>query len=139
MFSNLSQNSIIYVLNTKDSPKLSTGQVINVSLPRPKNAIFGQTFDTVVDITAMVEGERREFKQVPANTTTANFGPEAFVLADGKESINAYISAALQNSKNVVASYEKHKRLIDEYEGLLQELNPALKADKEKDKAIQSL
>lgn len=41
MFTNLSQNSILYILDTKDSPKLLSGTIINVSLPRPQYAVFG--------------------------------------------------------------------------------------------------
>lgn len=139
MFSNLSQNSIIYILETKDKPKLLTGTVNSISLPRPQYATFGQTMETVVDIVAYVDGEKREFKRVPCNNTIANFGPDAFVLADSKDSINSYISAARQNSQNIVSSYEKNKQLVIDYDAILEDLNPALKADKEKDKIIQSL
>jgi len=34
MFTNLSQNSILYILETKDEPKLLTGTVTSVSMPR---------------------------------------------------------------------------------------------------------
>ena len=94
MFSNLSQNSIIYILDNKTN-KLSTGSVLSVSMPRARNATFGYNMETVVDITAMVDGERKEFKQVPSFNTTANFGPDTFILADSKESMNSFVSAAL--------------------------------------------
>ena len=139
MFTNLSQNSILYILETKDEPKLLTGTVTNVSIPRAQYATFGQNMETVMDITATVNGERREFKRVPCANTIANFGPDAFVLADSKDAMSSFTSAALQNSKNVVEGYEKHQKLIPLYEGILEELNPTLRADKEKDRAIQSL
>ena len=139
MFTNLSQNSILYILETKDSPKLLTGNVTAVSMPRAQYATFGQNMETVMDITAIVDGERREFKRIPCANTIANFGPDAFVLADSKDAMNSYISAALQNSKNIVSGYEKHKKLVTEYEAILEELNPVLRADKEKDRAIQNL
>ena len=139
MFTNLSQNSILYILETKDSPKLLTGNVTSVSMPRAQYATFGQNMETVMDITAIVDGERREFKRIPCANTIANFGPDAFVLADSKDAMNSYISAALQNSKNIVSGYEKHKKLVTEYEAILEELNPVLRADKEKDMAIQNL
>ena len=138
MFLNLSQNSIIYVLDSKNN-KLSTGTVTYVSIPIARNAVFGQNMDTVVDITAIVDGEKREFKQVPSFNTTANFGPDSFVLADSKESMNSYISTALQNSRNIVNSVDRHKELIKNYEELLQVLDPATRAVKEKDKVIQDL
>lgn len=139
MFSNLSQNSIIYILETKDRAKLFTGTISNISLPRPQYATFGQNVEAVVDITAMIDGEKREFKRVPCNNTIANFGPDAFVLADSKDSMNSYISAAKQNSQNIVNSYEKNKQLIIDYDNILEELNPALRESKEKDKIIQNL
>jgi len=139
MFTNLSQNSILYILETKDKPKLVNGTVVNVSLPRPQFATFGQSMDSVVDIIATVDGERREFKKVPCNTSIANFGADAFILADSKEAMTAHVTAALQTSKNIVNGYDKHKELIPMYEAILEELNPVLKADKEKDRAIQDL
>lgn len=139
MFTNLSQNSILYILETKDEPKLTSGSVISVSLPRPQLATFGQALDSVVDIVATVDGERREFKKVPCNTSIANFGADAFILADSKEAMTAHVNAALQTSRNIVNGYDKHSALIPKYEAILEELNPVLKADKEKDRAIQSL
>ena len=118
MFSNLTQGSILYGLETKDELKVFTAPITNVSLPRPllTQNTFGQVPVTVVDIVATVNGEKREFKQVPGNTTIANFGQDAFILADSKESLNSYIESMLQNSRNIVASVDKHKALINQYE-----------------------
>lgn len=138
MFSNLSQNSVIYILDTKDKPKLFTGIVNAISSPRSQYTSFGQPVETVVDITATVNGERREFRRVP-NNTIANFGPDSFILADSKDSMDAYINASIQNSRNIVDSYEKHKQLIVDLTEVYEELNPSIKSDKEKDKVIQAL
>lgn len=126
MFSNLAQGSILYGLETKDKVKVFTAPITSVSLPRPlfTQNTFGQMPTSVVDITATVNGEKREFKQVPGNTTIANFGQDAFILADSKESLNSYIESMLQNSKNIVASVDKHKALISQYESAYKELNP---------------
>jgi prefoldin subunit 5 len=94
--------------------------------------------EMVVDITATVNGERREFKGVP-NSSLANFGEDAFVLAESKDVLNSYINAMLQNSRSIINSVEKHQKLVTEYEEALQELNPDIKASKENDKAIQTL
>lgn len=126
MFSNLAQGSILYGLETKDELKVFTAPITNVSLPRPllTNNTFGQLPPTVIDITATVNGEKREFKQVPGNTSIANFGSDAFILADSKESLNSYIESMLQNSKSIVNSVEKHKALITQYEEAYKQLNP---------------
>ena len=81
MFSNLSKGSVLYGLETKGSITLFTAPIESVTIPYPKqrNNIFGQLSDMVVDIVATVNGERREFKQVPSNSAIADFGPETIV------------------------------------------------------------
>ena len=138
MFSSLCQNSILYILDLKSNPKILTCPIEKVSIPRPKYNNFNPNMEMVVDIVANVNGERREFKSVP-NTSIANFGDDAFVLADNKDSLNSYINSMLQNSTNIVNSYEKHKKLIEDYKEAQQELNPEIKANAEKDKVIQDL
>lgn len=138
MFSNLSQNSILYVLDLNNNPKILSGPVERVSVPRPKYNNFNPALEMVVDVIATINGERREFKGIP-NGAIANFGTDAFILAESKEALNSYINAMLQNSRNILESMDKHKKLVVDYEEALQELNPSLKADKEKDKAIQDL
>lgn len=138
MFSNLSQNSILYVLDIEGSPKILSGPVERVTIPRPKYTSFTPNMEMVVDIVATINGERREFKGVP-NNSIAEYGNNTFVLAENKEALNSYVNAMLQNSRSIINSVEKHQKLVNSYEEALQELNPNLKADKEKDKAIQSL
>lgn len=138
MFSNLSQNSILYVLDLHNSPKILSGPVERVTVPRPKYNTFNPNLEMVVDITATINGERREFKGVP-NSSIANFGEDAFILAENKDVLNSYINSMLQNSRNILSNVDKHKQLITEYEEAIQELNPDIKASKENDRAIQTL
>lgn len=138
MFSNLSQNSILYILDLQSNTKIINGIVERVSIPRPKYNTFNPNMEMVVDIIAAINGERREFKGIP-NGTIANFGTDAFVLAESREALNSYINAMLQNSKSVLESIDKHQKLVMDYEEALQELNPSLKAEKEKDQMIQDL
>lgn len=138
MFSNLSQNSILYVLDLKNKPKVLSGPVERISIPRPKYNTFNPNMEMVVDIVASINGERREFKGVP-NNTIADFGEDAFVLAETKDALNSYVHSMLQNSKNIVNSIEKHQNLIAQYEEAIQELNPDIRASVENDKAIKGL
>lgn len=138
MFSNLSQNSILYILDLRSEPRVLSGPIEKVSIPRPKYNTFNPNMEMIVDIIATINGERREFKGVP-NSSLANFGEDAFVLAESKDVLNSYINAMLQNSRSIINSVEKHQKLVTEYEEALQELNPDIKASKENDKAIQTL
>ena len=138
MFSNLSQNSILYILDLKNNPKVLSGPIDRVSVPRPKYNTFNPSMEMIVDITATINGEKREFKGVP-NGSIANFGEDAFVLAESKDVLNSYVNSMLQNSRNIVNSIDKHKKLVTDYEEVIQELNPDIKASRENDKAIQTL
>ena len=127
MFSNLSKGSILYGLDTKGGVKMFTATVDSVSMPRPKYVqnTFGQMPEMVVDVVVTINGERREFKQVPSNNAIADFGPDTCVLSDSKDSLMNYVSSMLQSSRNIVNSVDKHKSLIAQYEQVLGELNPA--------------
>jgi len=138
MFSNLSQNSILYILDLQNTPKILTGPIERISIPRPKYNTFNPNMEMIVDITANINGERREFKGVP-NSTVADFGDDAFVLAESRDVLNSYLYSMMQNSQNIIDSMEKHRKRVVQYKEALQELNPDIKANEEKDKAIQSL
>jgi hypothetical protein len=132
MFSNLSKGSVLYGLDTKGEAKLFTATVESVSFPRPRfntQNTFGQLPETVVDIVVTINGERREFKQVPSNNAIADFGPDTLVLSDSKDSLMNYVASMLQNSRNIVNSVDKHKALITQYEQVLGELNPNVAND----------
>lgn len=128
MFANLSKGSILHGLDTKDDMKVFTATVDSVTLPYPKSTqtTFGQLPEMVVDLTANVEGERREFKRVPANNAVADFGPNTLILSDSKDSLVSYIKTLRMKSKNVVDSYSRHQELIPKYDKALEELDPGL-------------
>ena len=128
MFSNLTPNSILYVLDLNSTPKVLSGPVEYISVPQPKYNTLNTNMEMVVDITATIAGERREFKSVP-NGSIANFGDAAFILAENKDILNSYITSMLQNSRSIINSVEKHQKLITNYEAALEELNPSVKSD----------
>ena len=127
MFSNLSKGSVLYGLDTKGEVKMFTATVDSVSFPRPKSVqtTFGQLPEMVLDIVANVNGERKEYKEVPTNNVIADFGPDTFVLSDSRDSLTNYVRSQLQRSKDIVNSADKHKSLIPQYENVLGELDPA--------------
>lgn len=145
MFSNLSAGSVLYVLDTRSKLKLTSGQINSVSLPRPKRAVFnpaapyGQNIETVTDIVATINGERREFREVPSSATIANFGSEAFILADSREAMLSQVNTMLQNSQSIISDIDKHKNIIKDCKEILIELNPSLAAEAQRDNAINTL
>jgi hypothetical protein len=127
MFSNLAQGSILYGIEVKNNEvNVFTAPVISVSTPKPvftNNNNYGQMPQLVVDIIATVAGERREFKQVPSNAAIADFGSQAFILADSKESINSYLDSIIQNSERKIAEAEACKDRLSSYKQAYNKLN----------------
>jgi len=128
MFSNLSKGSVLYGLDNKEGVKLFTATIDKVSLPYPRNMqnTFGQMPEMVVDITVNMDGERREFKQVPSNNAIADFGPNTVVLSDSKDSLVNYVRSLRQTSRNIIESCSRHQELIPQYDKVLEDLNPEL-------------
>ena len=126
MFSNLSKGSVLYGLETGNGIKLFTGSVENITIPRPKypQNTFGQIPEMVIDIVATINGERREFQQVPSNNVIADFGPNSVILSDSRDSLMNHIRTLRQKSKNIVDSAPTHKELIPQYDSVLSELDP---------------
>lgn len=141
MFSNLSKGSVLYGLDTKDRLKLFTASVDSITLPKPKyiQNTYGQLPEMVVDIVAIINGERKEFKQVPSNTAIADFGPTSFILADSRDSLLNHVNAMLKTSKDIVASISKHEERIEDCQKIILELNPSLAAEAQRDGVILDL
>lgn len=145
MFSNLNAGSVLYILNTKDKLKLTTGQITGVTPPRAKSSTFGpgayygQLPDMIMDIVATVDGERREFKSIPTNSTIANFSDNNFILADSRESMLSQVNTMLQNSKSIIDNIDKHKNIVRDCNEILINLNPSLAAEAQRDNAINNL
>lgn len=125
MFSNLSKGSVLYGLETKGDMKFFTAPVESITLPRPKNfnPTFGQIPEMVVDVVAVVNGERREFKQIPSNSTIADFGPDTFILADNKDSLINHIRASRQVDQVAIDNYPMHKERITKWDRILAEVD----------------
>lgn len=126
MFSNLSKGSILHGVDRKGELKWVTGSVERVtpSLNNQYPNVFGQFPSLNLDIVVNINGERKEFKQVPSNDTIADFGQDAFIIADNKDSLYNYIKSLLKSSEDVVSSVDIHKALIPQYKSVLSELNP---------------
>lgn len=131
MFSNLSKGSVLYGLDRKNGNKVFTATVENVSMPRPRfnQNTFGQITEYVVDIVANINGERKEFQQVPNNNVVADFGPDSLVISDSKDSLANHVKSLRQESKRILDSAPIHQGWIPQYDAALSELDPATAND----------
>jgi hypothetical protein len=128
MFSNLSRGSILHGVDWRGDMKWFTGSIERITpsmtINKPYNNSFGQYPSLAFDILVNVNGEQKQFQQIPGNDTIADFGKGAFILADNKDSLYNYIKSLLKSSEDVVSSVEVHKALIPQYKSVLSELNP---------------
>ncbi len=128
MFSNLSKGSVLYGLDKRDGVTLFTATVDSVSLALPNmmNMPMGQS---TLNIKATVKGKQGDFLNVPSTNAIYDMGN--MVLADNKDSLVNYATMELQNSRSIVNSMDVHKRLIEQYESILADLNPSMSGNTE--------
>jgi hypothetical protein len=131
MFSNLSKGSVLYGLDTNGDMKYFTAPIESVTIPYPKykNSTYGQMPEMVMDIVAIVNGERKEYKQVPSTTTVADFSPMTFILADNKDSLVNHIKQLRQTSQDVLNSVPEHEARIPKLDRILGEIDPGTAND----------
>lgn len=128
MFSNLMQGSILHGVDTTGEPTPFTAIVERVTPERPTykpNGNYGQFIDVRVTIEASVNGEHREFRNVPANNSIADFGKNGAILADNKDALNAYVDSIINTSQKVVDSYEENKLRVSQFSRVREQLNPS--------------
>lgn len=144
MFLNLSGGSDLYILDVKDRYKLFVGQVVKVTPSIPKQTRYNPMAmypnNTVaVDIIVNVNGEDKEFQQIPSNLSIADFGNNGFVLMDSKESLINHLNSTLQRSESIISSYPREKVIAEDCKALLVKLNPSLAAEAQRDNTINEL
>ena len=142
MFSNLSQGNILYGLDTRGDFKTFAAPITKASAPYPSyvNNNGVQVPCMVIDISTTINGENREFKQVPSNISIADFGSIGFVLADSKDSLKVHVNSMADTKKQLISNIEVEKKLYEQYSKVADELNgtTAIKQDNEEIKALRA-
>ena len=117
MFSNLRQNSTIYILHKDGKPYIETGSVTAVSAPRPKYPIPGSIgqipqMETVVDVTVLINGQSVTLQGLPAQADIAD-SPSGgnVVVSASREAMNAEVSSMKSKSENILASIDTHRAI----------------------------
>lgn len=141
MFSSLRQDSLIYVLNKKDSPILSIGRVISVSAPTPK---YPTTFtnpinniESTVDITVNIDGNNYDFKKIPSQLSI--YGDNNAVISETRDAMASEIETMRSNSQNIIDSIDYHKKIIECCSNMLEQLNPNLAKEREQENRLNNL
>lgn len=142
MFQGVRQNGLFYILEKGDDLRLRVGQVVSVSNPQPKygqfnTPTFGSQPEMTVDVRVKVDEETMDFKQLSANASIANSGN--VVVSDSKEAMSAEVEGLLRTSKAILESVPYHEKTIVACDGILRDLNPSFKKEKEQEEKIGAL
>lgn len=137
MFANLRKGSKVYVLDTRDTPRFYTAEVKDVSQPyypqmQPGqfSAIPGQQFVNINIDGSVPWG-------VPVNLDTVT--KDGLTVSMTRDGLMPAITAAQQESQNIVNSYDKHKANLVAYEQILKDIDPMYARSVEQDAEIQRL
>lgn len=140
MFSALQPGDRIYILNKKNTPSLSIGEIIGTSSPLSSyNAYSNNFLDTKINIKAKVGEDTIEFKQISSNLSIAYDPISCTTISDNKELMSSEVDGLLQSSKRVLDSIPYHEKLISSAEEMLKELNPRFAKEQERDEDISNL
>lgn len=145
MFSNLRQNSTIYILHKDGKPYIETGSVTAVSAPRPKYPIPGAIgqipqMETVVDVTVLTNGQSVTLQGLPAQADIAD-SPSGgnVVVSASREAMNAEVSSMKSKSENILASIDTHRAIIGSCDEMLSFLNPEYAQVQQREKEMADM
>lgn len=142
MFSALNQDSPIYIIDKTDGLKYKTGKVISAT----NGNAFGGTFGTpsfipngTITLKIKVDNNVIDYPEVPLNGSVISYNNGATILCENKQVVITELENILQQTKQILASREKHEQTVKSCEELLKELNPIFAKDKERDDRIDNL
>lgn len=143
MFSNLRTNSQIYVLHRDAEPYIEIGQVVSVSQPRPRyqTSNFMSPQETVVDVVVSVNGNNITLQSLPANLDVADQGTlnGSLFITTSRDAMNVEVNSMRQKSLDIINSVDRHKKIVQDCEVLLQRLNPEFAEQKQQKQEIDML
>lgn len=129
MFQTLRNNNPIYIFHKGNDPKIEIGYVSSVSIPKPKYPVpstFGTPQEMTVDIVVKIGNQVLNYNNLPAQLDVADSfsNGESIVISDNKEAMNAEILSLKQKSTEIINSIDFHKKLVDNCDKILSDLNP---------------
>jgi len=136
MFSALRQNNIVYILDKSNGLTLKIGKIISNS---GANTVYSPVPQTLINLTIEVEGETKEFNNIPAMESLVNYNNGNLIIVDNKELAISEVENMISTSKQILDNIDRYKQVIVDGEEVLKSLNPQFAKDKARDEDIASL
>lgn len=137
MFSALNENSVIYVLDKTESPKLKFGEVVGVSSPYSNYSSNYQ--GSVVDLKLKIDGCVHEYNKIPSSYSLVTYNNGKITLSETKQALCSEVESMLSNSRQIVDNIDTYRQNIIDCEYILKELNPQFAKDKENEDRLNNL
>lgn len=136
MFSALRQGNIVYILDKTDGLTLKKAQVISNSM---SNMVYNVNPNSVLTLTLDINGETKEFNNIPAMQSSINYNNGKLMLIDNQELASTEVENIVKSSKDILENTEYYKKLVVDGEEALKVLNPQFAKDKARDDEITAL
>lgn len=140
-FKDLQKSYQVYLLYKGEKIKHKMGTVVSIANPRfqplqPGQLSYQQPQDKIVDLEVSVDGVNQTF--VVRENMTSEVRSDLTISCDREPLINE-LNAIMRNSNEVLNSVDRHKALLEDCEGIMKDLNPALVLDKDREERISKL
>ena len=143
MFQNVRKGQSIYILY-KEGPKIEIGEVDSVGILTPQYSV-NQNYQSqylpnkqVIDIKIKVNDNTMDLQKLPADGNIADFG-NGMVISTDRDSILTELETIRSNAKRILESEDKQRQIIENATKLIEEFNPRLKQEAERNKEIDFL
>lgn len=136
MFSALRQGNIVYILDKTDGLTLKKAQVVSNSA---SNMVYNINPNSVLTLTLDINGETKEFNNIPAMQSSINYNNGKLMLIDNQELASTEVENIVKSSKDILNNTEYYEKLVVDGEEALKLLNPQFAKDKARDDEITAL
>lgn len=136
MFSALRQGNIVYIIDKTDGLTLKKGQVVSNSAT---NMPYNLNPNSLLTITIDIEGETKEFNNIPAMQCSINYNNGKLIIIDNQELASTELENIVKSSKEILNNREYYEKLVIDGEEALKLINPQFAKDKARDDEFNAL
>lgn len=86
-----------------------------------------------------VNGQDLNYQKVPANADIADFGMNGVVISDSRDAMNAEVVNLKNKSIEIIGSIDFHKKVVEDCNKILENLNPEFAERQAQQNDINSL
>ncbi len=136
MFSAISQNSHVYILDKTDGVKLKIGEVVGTTIPIYATDGSNQM---IMNLKIRVDGNIVDYNNIPASNNSVTYNNGRIIICETKQGLQSEVESTLQHANYVIDHIEDYKTQITDCENVLKELNPQYAKDKARDEEIAGI